>query len=319
MRNQAVGLTPTTTGGRTIIATATDFKNPRTQQRNVGMTHRLWSRAVADVSYVASRGDNLIRPTDINYPQPSGVVALQDTVAGAVNPARPYRSFGAVTMRETTARSRYHGLLTSFRLEGGREGGLLTMNCTLSRNQTDSTNDRDAIDIPQNPLAPDADYADARTDHRHIFNASYVDELPFFRTGPALARAVAGGWQVAGIVNISSGQPVPRVSVLNNDFRRGGFADLVGDINAGNQQVNGRAFWFNPAAFAPPADGTFGNSGRAPFRQPGRHQWDRTADGLMRHLVNWWMCGDEAPAQLNTAFCIAQRAAAARVETPVLL
>jgi len=26
----------------------------------------------------------------------------------------------------------------------------------------------------------------------------------------------------------------------------------------------------------PPADGTFGNSGRAPFRQPGRHQWDIT-------------------------------------------
>ena len=26
----------------------------------------------------------------------------------------------------------------------------------------------------------------------------------------------------------------------------------------------------------PPADGTFGNSGRAPFRQAGRHQWDIT-------------------------------------------
>ena len=276
LSNPAAGQSPTTTGVRTIIATATDFKNPRMQQWNVGMTHRLWSRAVADVSYVGSRGDNLIRPTDINYPQPAAVVALQDQVAGAVNPARPYRSYGAITMRETTARSRYHGLLTSFRIEGGREGGLLTLNYTLSRNQTDSTNDRDAIDIPQNPLDPDADYADARTDRRHIFNASYVYELPFFRGGPRLARALAGGWQVAGIVNISSGQPVPRVSVLTNNFRRGGFADLVGDINAGDDQVNGRAYWFNPAAFAPPADGTFGNSGRAPFRQPGRHQWDLT-------------------------------------------
>ncbi len=42
------------------------------------------------MSYVGSRGDNLIRPTDINYPQPAAVVALQNTVAGAVNPARPY-------------------------------------------------------------------------------------------------------------------------------------------------------------------------------------------------------------------------------------
>jgi len=34
--------------------------------------------------------------------------------------------------------------------------------------------------------------------------------------------------------------------------------------------------WFNPAAFAPPADGTFGNSGRAPFRQPGFSRTDLT-------------------------------------------
>ena len=230
---------------------------------------------MADVSYVGARGDNLIRPTDINYPQPANVVALQNVVAGSVNPARPYRSYGSITMRETTARSRYHGLLTSFRLEGGREGGLLTVNYTLSRNQTDASNDRDTIDIPQNPLDPDADYADARTDRRHILKRP-SHELPFFRSGPALARAIAGGWQVAGIVNISSGQPVPRVSVSTNNFRRGGFADLVGDIDAGDNQINGRAFWFNPAAFAPPADGTFGNSGRAPFRQPGRHQWDIT-------------------------------------------
>ncbi len=276
LSNPAVGQTPATTGVRTIISTATDFDNPRMQQWNVGVTRRLWSRAVADVSYVGSRGDNLIRPTDINYPQPTDVVALQNVVAGAVNPARPYRSYGAITLRETTARSRYHGLLTSFRLEGGREGGLLTVNYTLSRNRTDATNDRDAIDIPQNPLDPGADYADARTDRRHIVNASYIYELPFFRTGPGLARALAGGWQVAGIVNLSSGQPVPRVSVLTNNFRRGGFADLVGDIGAGDQQIDGRAYWFNPAAFAPPADGTFGNSGRAPFRQPGRHQWDVT-------------------------------------------
>ena len=166
-------------------------------QWNVGMTRRLSQALVAEVSYVGARGDNLIRPTDINYPQPVDVVALQDQVPGAVNQVRPYRSFTRIRMRETTARSRYHGLLTSVRLDKGREGGLLTVNYTLSRNQTDSTNDRDDIDIPQNPLDPEADYADARTDRRHIFNASYVYELPFFRTGPGLRagrpRRLAGG------------------------------------------------------------------------------------------------------------------------------
>ena len=177
--------------------------------------------------------------------------------------------------RRRGGRNRGHGLLSSFRYEGGRNG-TLTLNYTLSRNQTDASNDRDGIDIPQNPRDPDADYADARTDRRHIFSASYIYELPFFREGNPILKTIAGGWQLSGIVYMNSGQPVPRVSVSTNNFRRGGFADLVGDINQGEDEINGRIYWFNPAAFAPPADGTFGNSGRAPFRQPGFHKWDFT-------------------------------------------
>ena len=33
-------------------------------------------------------------------------------------------------------------------------------------------------------------------------------------------------------------------------------------------------YWFDPAAFAPPADGSYGNSKRAIFRLPGRNQTD---------------------------------------------
>jgi hypothetical protein len=277
LSNPGQGTTPTTSGVRTIIASATDFELPRTQQWNVTVAQRLFGRSTLEVSYVGSRGDNLIRPTDINYPMPWDVVSLQNSVAGAVNPARPYRSYGAITMRETTARSRYHGLLTGFRYDGGRSG-TLTLNYTLSRNQTDATNDRDAIDIPQNPQDPEFDsYADARTDRRHIFSASYVYEIPFFRESENwLLRGALGGWQLSGITYINSGQPVPRVSVSTNNFRRGGFADLVGDIQEGLDPQGTPNLWFNPAAFAPPADGAFGNSGRAPFRQPGFNKWDFT-------------------------------------------
>ena len=271
--NPGSGQTASTTGVRTIISTATDFENPRTMQWNVGVTRRFATWVMGEVSYVGTRGDNLIRPTDINYPQPAAVVALQSSVPAAVNPARPYQSYGAITFRETTARARYHGLLTTAKFDSPRYGSV-TLNYTLSRNQTDSTNDRDAVDIPQNPLDPDADYSDARTDRRHVFNASFVHELPFFREAGGVTEAVLGGWQIAGIINVASGQPVSRISVSTDNFRRGSFADLVGDVNAGEQYINGVAYWFNPNAFAPPAAGTFGNSGRAPFRQPGRYQWD---------------------------------------------
>lgn len=275
LSNPATGQTPTTTGVRTIIASSTDFDNPRMMQWSIGATRRVFTRAFAEVSYVGSRGDNLIRPTDINYPQPADVVALQASVPGAVNPARPFRSYGAITYRETTARSRYHGLLTALKYQGGR-AGTANVNYTLSRNRTDASNDRDALDIPQNPLNPDAEYADARTDRRHIVTASYIYEVPTLAGAGALAKAALGGWQIAGIVNMSSGQPVPRVTVSSNNFRRGIHADRVGDIQAGERIEGNAVYWFNPAAFAPPADGTFGNSGRAPFRQAGRHQWDIT-------------------------------------------
>ncbi len=272
--NPASGQTASTTGVRTIIATATDFENPRTMQWNAGVTRRFTTWMMGEVSYVGTRGDNLIRPTDINYPQPAAVVALQSTVAGAVNPVRPYQSYAAITMRETTARSNYHGLLTTAKLDSARYGSV-TLNYTLSRNQTDSTNDRDAVDIPQNPADPEFDsYADARTDRRHVFNASFVHELPFFRNAGGISQAVLGGWQVAGIINVTSGQPLSRIQVSTDNFRRGGFADVAADANAGEQFINGVPYWFNPDAYAPPAAGTFGNSGRAPFRQPGRYQWD---------------------------------------------
>jgi hypothetical protein len=54
--------------------------------------------------------------------------------------------------------------------------------------------------------------------------------------------------------------------------------NLVGDPhgNANQQFSNGsdNNFWFNPAAFANPAAGTFGNAPRNFLRNPGDQQWD---------------------------------------------
>jgi hypothetical protein len=270
------GQAPGTQAPRRLIATSVPFDSPRTQQWNIGVQRQIYRRGAIDVSYVGSRGDDLIQPLDINYPQPADVVAAN----GAVNLAVPYPGYAApasittagITMRQTTAYSNYWGLLTQFRHEGGR-AGTYTLNYTLSRNRTTASNDRDSVDFPQNPLDLDAEYADARTDRRHIFNATYVLELPFFRESPnQVLKATLGGWQVSGLTTLQSGPPAARVTVNVNGFRRGGRADMVGDPGAGDQ--NNGLYWIDPAAFAPPADGTYGNSPRAPFRLPGRNQTD---------------------------------------------
>jgi len=97
--------------------------------------------------------------------------------------------------------------------------------------------------------------------------------LPFFKDSPhRLVRATAAGWQLSGIVTVNSGQPIPRISESTNGFLRGNRPNRVGDPGAGTQTAN--LFWFDPNAYAPAADGTFGNSRRAEFRQPGRNQTD---------------------------------------------
>jgi hypothetical protein len=278
LSNPGAGSTPTTRGPVTGWGTAADFKNPRTMQWNIGLTKEVFKNGVVEASYVGSRGDNLIRPTDPNYPMPWDVVALQTAVGSttAVNPARPYTGFSNIRFHETNAKSRYKGLLTAFRWKPNADTSL-TLNYTLSRNQTDSTNDRDTIDVPQNPQDPGRDYADARTDRRHIFTASYVYELPFFRSSTnTLLKTAVAGWQVSGITYINSGQPVPRISDSTNNFRRGGFADQVGDPNPHFQLINGVPYWFDPTAYAPAQDGQFGTSTRSPFRQPGFNKWDFT-------------------------------------------
>ena len=224
LSNPGSGTTPPTTGVLALIGNGDDFKTPRTQEWNAGVQQQLYARGALDVSYVGAHGDHLIRPIDINYPNPADVLRL-----GSVNLARPYQGYGAITLRKTTARSNYWGILSSFRHNGGAAGSL-TLNYTLSRNRTDATNDRDAIDIPQDPNNLAIEYADARTDRRHIFTANYVYEIPFLKDSPnSLLKAMLGGWQIAGITSINSGQPVPRISESTNGFLRGGRPNIVGD------------------------------------------------------------------------------------------
>ena len=267
LTNPLQGVPPTTRGALSLRGTGLPFNTPRTQQWNIGLQRQLYSRGAIDVSYVGSRGDNLLWLIDYNQPQPQDVIAN----GGNINPSRPYFGYGVINIVDTVARSRYWGILSSFRHDAGR-AGTLSLAYTWSRNRTNATNDRDTIDVPQNPLDLEAEYADARSDRRHIFNANYVYELPFFRnSNNEFLKATLGGWQISGISTIQSGPPVPRVLISTSGSRRGNRPNIIGDPNDGER--NGLQ-WFDAAAFGMPALGAYGDSPRAPMRLPGRNQTD---------------------------------------------
>jgi hypothetical protein len=245
---------------------------PRWQHWNIGVQRRLYSRGVIDLGYVGSRGDHLPRYVDINQPQPEDIVAQG---GGRANLVRPFLGYSAIVMRETTAKSRSQGFLATFRHEAAR-GVWATVSYTFSRTKADATYDNSVLDDPQNPLDKDAEFATAGTDRMQIFNASYVYELPFARgETQGWQKALLGGWQIAGIARIESG-PAARVQVTNCNYGEWCFPaplrpDQVGEPAAGDQTG---LVWFNPAAFVPSPAGEYGGAPVAPFRLPGRHQWD---------------------------------------------
>ena len=117
-------------------------------------------------------------------------------------------------------------------------------------------------------------------DVAHRVVASFVWNLPFGKgeriggNASGLKQALIGGWQMNGIYLWQGGFPI---SVFAADV--GGVldsfgtnrADIVGDIHSGGGTIEQ---WFNTAAFAQPALGSFGNSGRSILRGPGINNLD---------------------------------------------
>ncbi len=276
--NPNAGVAPGTFNNRNLVALAPDFQTPESQVYSLGLQRVVFKNAVVDISYVGTKGDKLVRRRNVNFITPQTAIAngATGTTAGNSAAARPFVGYNAITYQETAAKSRYNGLLSSFnyRLQNGFT---ITLAYTFSKNLTDATNDRDAIDEPQNPLNPN-EYALARTDKTHVFSASYVYELPFFRKSQnALVRLFLGGYQVSGITQIESGAPVPRIAVastLNGTI--GLYPNVVGNPNGGLagtiDPVTGLPFIYDPTAFAAASAGEFGNAPRSFARLPMRNQ-----------------------------------------------
>jgi hypothetical protein len=279
-----------------LFGTDPEFQLPETQQWSIGVQHGIFKKATLDLSYVGTKGDNLIRITEINLPTPQEVINAGGTATiNVLNAARPFRGYGSITYRESSGRSRYHGMLSSL-VYRFTTGSSVTLSYTWSKNLTNATNDRDGVDTPQHySLKESGEYGVARSNRAHVFSAGYVYEFPFFQNSDnAALRQVLGGWQISGITQIQSGLPISRVlnisgtqfatTAINNGLRgnRPNLASdplggLTGTVDTSTGASAGLPFIFDPNAFALPPDGTFGNSPRGFARLPTQNQTNLSA------------------------------------------
>ena len=103
------------------------------------------------------------------------------------------------------------------------------------------------------------DRGNCELDRRHIFNMSTVYQTPRFAN--RMARLLATGWQVSGIVTLQSGPAMTILSGLDNALT--GTTDqfpnsVLPTPYASNRGATART-WLNPLAFAQPALGTYGD------------------------------------------------------------
>ncbi|MEO8661368.1 MAG: carboxypeptidase regulatory-like domain-containing protein [Bryobacteraceae bacterium] len=193
-----LGATPNPFIGASTTTIATNFVNPRSVQFGIGGDYRVVGNWVTGVQFNYVNTVHLERNRDYNLPIPT--VRANDAsllpffgVSGS-GVARPIRTLGSVTVRESSARSMYRGMTISSQYRGKKlQGGAFY---TLSETFSDDDNERDSGgQSSMNGFNYSQDYAYSNMDARHQFTTYGVYRLPF-------------GFEVSGAVRLRSGLPL---------------------------------------------------------------------------------------------------------------
>ena len=244
-----------------------DFPLAEIYQWNLNVQREVWGQTVFSIAYVGSGSAFLRGYNDVNAPPPG---------PGAINPRRPFPTFGAISLVSPFAHSTYH----SMQLKAERRfssGFSLLSSYTWSHtidNSVDGEDTGNGAVNPQDPRNTNAEKASSSIDLRHRWVTSVIYDLPFGRkdgwlSENAITRAIFGGWQLGGIFVAQSGFPLSPTVVPNPaNTTTTARPNLLRDPNLSSDERN-LDRWYDPTAFMTPAQFNFGNSARNVIRAPG--------------------------------------------------
>jgi hypothetical protein len=233
-----------------------DFRTPYVQNYNLNVQRQLSSTGVLQVGYVGSSGRKLAVLRDVNQP---------------VNGVRPFAAqFPTLATIDTIfsmANSNYNSFQVQYRQSIWR-GVTALFNYTMGHAIDNTSDVRNTV--PTNSYDLRNERGSSTFDIRHIVTSFVSYQLPGARFAPLLTK----GWQLNALVTAHGGTPL---NILAGTNRSGAGqnrdrVDLVGDPFADVVSAipNSLAIqYFNRAAFANPATGTFGNIGRNTIYGPG--------------------------------------------------
>lgn len=276
---QAPGVATPAANTFLAVSQSPEPRNPYVQQWSLGMQRELFPSTVMEVNYIGNKGTNLLMRRNIAQALP------YDPARPTVAERKPFPNFGVYIDSDWSGRSNFNAFNT--KLEHRGRAALLTFAYTFAKS-TDTKSAAAGIGATGyngwqgflNNHDPERDHglSDFDVDHRLV--GSFVYNLPFGNgeriagSATGVKEAVVGGWQLNGIYTWQRGFPLTVTAAdlggLNDSFGANR-ANLVGDPDSGGQSI---LRWFNTAAFAQPAAGTFGTSGRNILRGPGLNNLD---------------------------------------------
>ena len=249
-----------------------------------GVQRELGHGLLLDTSYVYTRGKNLNFATDIDQATTPGSTAVGGFECNSFyHCGNPNPVFNNIAAQYYTGYSNYNAL--QLRLEKRMSYGLsYQINYAWSKSLDTGTGNGhgSGIDIYQNAYSPSANYGPSDFNSANTLVGQITYELPFghgrqFALHGPLDQ-IAGGWRLASLFQWHGGvpfTPVIQSSIadgidpgLDPAFAAGStlYPDQVGSTSVSNRS---HATWFNPAAFANPAFGTFGTAHRNTLIGPG--------------------------------------------------
>jgi len=253
------------------LAIQRDLRTGYMQHWNFNVERELWRASVLEVAYVGSKGTKLLTARDINQPQPSVLPP------GLPFVPRPDPRFDDIDLLESRANSSYNALQVRFQQRMTRGFSALA-SYTWSKSIDDASNFFTSAgdpNFPQNSFNVAAERGRSNFDVAHRLSLSYSYAFPF-KKYDGVAGTLLNGWETFGIVTLQTGRPftVALLSEIDNSgtgrsilgFGANDRPNLVGNPELSNPST---LQWFNTAAFAFPAPGTFGNAGRNILDGPG--------------------------------------------------
>jgi carboxypeptidase family protein len=278
------------------LVNAMDYDAPNMQvtQWNLSLQKQVGTDWLVSASYIGNETTHLFSTQHINPGVfiPGGPCVLNGvpynpcSATGNLSQRRRFslenpqvgQYFGYVNRIDTGGTASYNGLILSAQRRAAR-GITVSGNYTWSHCISDPGGDASTSLGSGNGgwTNPDSRRFDrgncttAGTDRRHVFNLSGVAETPRFSN--TTLRAVASGWRFSPIFKVLSGEYMS-ITTSQDRALNGIGSQRVNQLQADPYGDKSPGKYLNPSAFALPALGTLGNSGRGNIAGPGTWQFD---------------------------------------------